>query len=276
MQEIKLEDAPKELLHILRRIYSKPMSIIIVRGLPKTGKTDFMLFIMQVLKQMGLIQHFASNTHTEEPWITPIEALNILRGWGGSNRESKLFGYDEVIESATNRRAMSELNVGWVKFLPQISKCHMHILALVQEDDRGKMYYESVFSDPVFLRGVWTKVSKTYARFESSYLEIEGYDLTYVPRTTLRFDKDLIATFELKSAPSLADFSQLTRTLQVAMLYQMEGIGYKQIKTDCGLTDKQVQREIKRVCRLFLQSPAAEKERNQSKFAEVPIHTLTH
>ena len=148
MQEIRLEDAPKDLIHILRRLYTKPMSVVIIRGLPKTGKTDFMLFIMQVLKQMGLIKHFASNTHTEESWITPIEALNILRGWGGSNRESKLFGYDEVIESCTNRRAMADINVGWVKFLPQISKMHMHVLALVQEDQNGKKYYESVFVDP--------------------------------------------------------------------------------------------------------------------------------
>ena len=66
MQEIRLEDAPKDLIHILRRLYTKPMSVVIIRGLPKTGKTDFMLFIMQVLKQMGLIKHFASNTHTEE------------------------------------------------------------------------------------------------------------------------------------------------------------------------------------------------------------------
>lgn len=276
MQEIRLEDAPKELLHILRRLYTKPMSVVVIRGLPKTGKTDFMFFLFQLLKQMGLIQHFGSNTHTECDWITTIESLNILRGWGAANRESKIFGYDEVIESATNRRAMSELNVGWVKFLPQISKCHMHMLALVQEDREGKKYYESVFLDPVFLRGVWTKVSKTYARFESNFLEIDGYDLTFVPRTTVKFDKDLIATFELNAAPSMADFSHMTRTLQVAMLYQKDGVGYQEIKKQCGLTDNvQVQRELKKICRLFLATDAVAKEKKQTENAEVPIHTVT-
>lgn len=262
MQQIRLADAPKELIHILRRIYTKPMSVVIIRGLPKSGKTDFMLLLMQLLKEMGLIKHFASNTHTKVDWITPIEALNILKNWGNANRESKLFGYDEVIESATNRRAMTDLNVGWVKFLPQISKHHMHVLALVQEEKNGKKYYESVFVDPVFLRGVWTKVSKTYARFESSYLEIEGYDLTYVPRTTIPFDKDLIATFELNAAPSMSDFNILPRTIQVAMIYQNEKSGYDEVLKQCGLTDKkQVQRELKKICKLFLQTDAAQKEK---------------
>lgn len=254
-----INNAPKDLVRILKAIYKDPMSVIIIRGLPKSGKTDFMLLLFEVLKDLGLIKHFASNTHTKTDWVNTIEALNVLRAWASSDRSPKIFGYDEVIESATNRRAMSDLNVAWVKFLPQISKYHLHILALVQEDQRGRKYYESVFTDPVFLRGLWTKVSKTYARFESSFLEIEGYDLTTVPRTHIKFDKDLIATFSLSASPSLADFNKLNRTIQVAMVYQNETGTFEDIKKMTGLSDrKQIQRELKKICRLFVQGNKTE------------------
>jgi hypothetical protein len=260
---LDLECAPKELLKILKALYRDPMSVVIIRGTPKTGKTDFAALIMEILHNLGIIKHFASNTEFNCSWIAKINALNTLRAWGESNRQPKIYVYDELIQSATNRRAMSELNVAWVQFLPQISKMHMHILAIVQEDQQGKRYYESVFCDPVYLRGVWTKVTKTFATFRSLYLKQTGdmnseeYSLNDVPRTAVKFDKDLVATFQLNDIPSMADFAKMPRTLKVAMLYSKDDCGYEAIRKETGLDRKQIQREIKRICRLFLQTDKA-------------------
>lgn len=262
---INVNDAPEKLIKILKAIYREPMSVVVIRGLPKTGKTDFASFIMDLLKQLGLVKQFASNTHFSVPWVKPIESLNNLRTWGLENRDTKLFIYDELIESATNRRAMSDLNVAWVQFLPQISKMHIHILAIVQEDQQGKRYYESVFTDPVFLRGVWTKVTKTFATFRSHYLkqtgdlDTEEYSLNNIPRSAIRFDKDLVATFSLNAAPSMADFSKMTRTMQIAMMYKEDGNGYDEIQKQTGLDRKQIQRELKRICKIFVGCSLEEK-----------------
>jgi hypothetical protein len=261
--DLNLDDAPEELIKILKALYRDPMSIVIIRGLPKTGKTDFAGLIAELCKKLGIIKFFASNTDFNCPWIAKIQALNTLQAWGESNRGSKLYIYDELIQSATNRRAMKDLNVALVQFLPQISKYGMHLIVIVQEDQSGKRYYESVFRDPVYLRGVWTKVTKTFATFRSQYLKQTGdmrtddYSLNSVPRTSIKFDKDRIATFVLNESPSMTDFSKMPRTLKVAMIYATEKGGFGSIEKETGLNRKQIQREIKKICRLFLSTDKA-------------------
>jgi hypothetical protein len=250
---IDVDSLPYDFKRILTRIYLKPMSVIVIKGVPKSGKTDFALFIAECLKAMGLIKNFASNAEVlNSPWMQKIDALNILKAWGFANHESKLYIYDELIESATNRRAMSEINVAWLQYLPQISKAHMHILAIVQEEEGGKKFYESVFLDPVYLRGVWIKVKRDVAKFKSRFYYIDGYEIHDLPRTNITFDKDTPAHFSMVRT-SNSDFSLLPRTFQVAMLYQRDEVGYDEVKKATGLTEnKQVQREVKKALRMFM------------------------
>ncbi|MGA3289354.1 MAG: hypothetical protein ABSD42_03835 [Candidatus Bathyarchaeia archaeon] len=250
---VNVDDVPLEFRKILTRIYKKPMSLVVIKGVPKSGKTDFALHIAEILKAMGLIKNFASNAETKGcDWIQYIDALNLLKAWGYNNRESKLFIFDEVIESTTNRRAMTDLNVGWVQYLPQISKAHMHILAIVQEEKGGKRYYESVFLDPVYIRGLWYKERRDMALFKSAFYEIEGFRLRNIPRTSVPFDKDTPAHFALTG---LSDTKVLPRTLQVAILYAREGKNYKDIEHETGLHfDMEVKREIKKALNMFIKS----------------------
>lgn len=259
--EFDLSIFPDAFLKFLRRIYSKPMSVVVIKGVPKSGKTDFMLKLFEILRSMGLIKNFASNAECRGcSWISYIDNLMGLKTWGYGNRESKLFGYDEVIESATNRRAMSDLNVGWVQYLPQVSKAHMHILALVQEEEGGKRFYESVFLDPVFLRGMWYKEKRDVAVFKSKFYDVEGYRLRDIPKTGVPFDKDVPAHFTLNQTANILDIKMLPRTMQVALLYRNDDVGYDEVKRQTGLTEnKQVQREIKKALRILLMSDEGRK-----------------
>jgi hypothetical protein len=248
---------PKEFAKLMSRIYHKRMSVTVIKGVPQSGKTDFLLTMMDYLHNNGIIEEFATNaTVLDCSWIKKIESLTALKQWGYSNSKSKFFGYDELIESTTNRRAMSDLNVAWVQNLPQISHQLMHICALVQEEIGGKRYYESVFLDPVYLRGVWYKEKRDVAVFKSHFYKEweDGYRLRDIPRTCIKFDRDTQATFKLNSSAGLNDISLLPKTMQVAVLYARDECGYEEVKKATGLTEnKQVQREIKKALRLLLQ-----------------------
>lgn len=255
---MQVQNLPSRFRQILEKIYSEQMSIIGITGYPKTGKTDFALRLAEELKELRVVERpghedriitrFASNIETNADWMKHVSSLNLLKIWAKENREPKLFIYDEIIESTPGRRAMSTLNVEWLKFLPQISKAHMHVLALCQE----KRLAESVFFLPVFNRGNWVKLSKKIAVFSSNYFRLEEYKLLSIPRTTIKFDPDLVATFSLADDSATTHFDQLSRTMQVAKLYS-EGHNYTAIMQRLGLTEKkQIQRELQRICRILV------------------------
>jgi len=200
---------------------------------------------MEILKALGLIREFASNAQTMNVNDFPmkhIEALNQLKAFGTADRHSKLFMYDEVIESTPTRSAMSKLNVGWVRVIPQLSKMHMHLLVLTQVTQMA----DSVFMNPVFCRGVWRKTSLTTAEFSGRDIVRDIYKVSDVPRTSIAFDPDLIATFKLEETSM--DFKNMPLMFQVARLYGDNGT-YAIIKKTLNIPDIQIRREIMKVCR---------------------------
>ena len=254
---ICLNDLPLKLIRLLKRIYQKKMSVVIIKGIPQSGKTNTALLFAEILVAMGLIEEVATNSPITEPfplWLKKIEALNILTAWGYSNSKKKLFIYDELIESATNRRAMNDINVAWVKNLGQISHQSMHLIAIVQEEQGGKKMYESAFLDPAYLRGIWYKETRQTAIFTTRFYKEEypdGLRITGFPKTSICYDKDVKAHFELTSLTGIDQIHLLPLTLQVAILYSKKDIGYNEVKKATGLKDnKQVQREIKKALAL--------------------------
>jgi hypothetical protein len=270
-------DAPKELLKILSRIYHKRMSVVMIKGVPQSGKTDFALLIAETLRKMSLIQEFATNASVLNcSWMKKIEAMNILKAWGYSTKHSKLFIYDEVIESATNRRAMSDLPVAWVQNLPQISHQDIHILALVQEEKGGKRFYESAFQDPAFLRGIWYKEQRDKAVFKSQFYDDwkDGYELSGIPKTTIEFDKHTHAIFQLTGSDT-NNFNAQPLQIQIASLY-VQFRSYKKIREQLNMTkealpDMTIQRAIVNVLKGSLQGNAPVIEEEKEASVEVKV-----
>jgi hypothetical protein len=245
MPKVDIRTMPLGMLRIFRRIYTQPASVVIITGNWKLGKTDFGFFNMEILKALGLIREFASNAQTMNVDDFPmkhIEALNQLKAFGTADRHSKLFMYDEVIESTPTRSAMSKLNVGWVRFIPQLSKMHMHLLVLTQVTQMA----DSVFMNPVFCRGVWRKTSLTTAEFSGRDIVRDVYKVSDVPRTSIAFDPDLIATFKLEETSM--DFKNMPLMIQVASLYG-DNMSFPKIGEKLGLHRQQIKREIMKVCR---------------------------
>jgi hypothetical protein len=244
---------PESFLHILRSIYNLPASVIVVRGEWKTGKTDFALFTAQVLRELGLITHIGSNIEVyKDPGFTEpdnlnvnyIDALNTLKVWASAVGK-KLFIYDEVIESMPSRSSMSRLNVSWLRFLPQLSKLHTHLIVVTQE----RSMIDSIFKNRVFNRGEWEKTSLTTAIFRSRSLGIRGYILKMIPKTILIFNPDKIASFQLEQS-SLA-FETLPRTLQVAKLLS-EHTRIGSIESQLNLDRVQIHREISKIAKIIV------------------------
>jgi hypothetical protein len=244
---------PEGFLHILRSIYNLPASVIVVRGEWKTGKTDFALFTAQVLRELGLITHIGSNIEVykdiafNEPDnvnVNYIDALNTLKVWASAVGK-KLFIYDEVIESMPSRSSMSRLNVSWLKFLPQLSKLHTHLIVVTQE----RSMIDSIFKNRVFNRGEWEKTSLTTAIFRSRSLGIRGYILKTIPKTILVFNPDKIASFQLEQSSTV--FETLPRTLQVAKLLS-QGYRLGSVRSELQINDEQIHREIVKISRILI------------------------
>jgi len=204
---------------IVNFIYNKPASVTIIsspRTGWKTGKTDWGLELAEITDEMGIISEFASNIETEDtPNIKPILFIQDFPNfdfWANKDHHPKMFLYDEAIESSPRRSAMTSLNVGWVKRIPQLSKGHCHLVVIAQTAE----LIDSIFQFPTFYRGTWIKVRKKTLVFRAPWLNKE-YLWNKVPRTNHVFDPYLGATFKMEGSTSSYDLLPLP--LKVLHLY---------------------------------------------------------
>jgi hypothetical protein len=238
----------RKLEYYIRKIYSLPASVTLVIGDWKTGKTDFALWLYQILLQLGLVSRGASNIKTEGSNLEYIDSLLVLKQWLFLNPFRKTFLYDEMQESTVNRRAMSNLNVEWLKTIPQLSKGRCHLIAITQTED----YTDSVFLNNHFWRGTWKKVSLS----DKSMVVLEAprkicpeiqYISRGIPRTTIKFDPYLEASFNLNS-PNIS-LQNTPIEIQIMKLYG-EGKNYQQIAIELKLSQRNyAMRSIQKICR---------------------------
>lgn len=233
---------PRKLHPILHRVYGSPASVTKIKGRWKTGKTDFALLLSEILRQEKILSQVASNIDTkgsgEIEFINDFTRFDI---WQFQNNQRKLFIYDEVIESAPGRRAMSGLNVGWVRRIPQLSKARCHLIIIIQTEDVA----DSVFSIQTFQRGTWIKLDKTVVVWRGLYAA-KSLVINNIPRTRIVFDPYLPATFNLDN-PSL-NFTNLPRPLQVMTLYG-DGKSFTQIQNELNIKHPtEVKRDLQKAC----------------------------
>lgn len=198
--------------YCLNRIFNLPASIVLITGDWKTGKTDFALLLFEELMRLAIIRKGASNIITKDSEVDHIQDMQSLRSWMYGDKIPKLFIYDESITGTPKRRAMSKLNVEWLKhIIPELSKGKGKLIVITQELD----FTESVFYHPTFLRGMFRKINKKMTILNSPLLKTE---VTFhdIPRTSIGFDPYLIATFR---SERILDTSKMTEGQKVATLY---------------------------------------------------------
>ena len=165
----------------------------------------------------------------------------------------KLFIYDEVIEANPSRSAMSKPNVEWLRFLPQISKKDMHIIAIAQTEK----LIDKIFKLPIFWRGTIKKKKFRNRAGVQHVISINAprfnlYDeeVFNIPRTSVSFDTKKTATFSIHQTG--LDMKDLPRTYKVAVMVA-SGDRYKEIMNVLGLKQKnQITREVKKALKHYV------------------------
>lgn len=198
ISETKNYQIPKRMRMILKHIYGSHASVTIITQIFgwKLGKTDFALLLTELCSQLKIISQFASNTETyNNSSVSFINDFSTYDWWARSNKKKKLFIFDEAAESAVARRAMSNLNVEWLKRIPQLSKDRCHLVILAQ--DIGDI--DSCFKKWTFLRGIWKKTALDKVTFYNPFM-FSGVEKTMgnIPKTSISFDPLLHATWNEK------------------------------------------------------------------------------
>lgn len=148
---------------VLRRIYSEPHGITIIKGNWKTGKTNLGLHLYEILKDMKLVHEAAGNIQVfkdkecKQPTSDPVKYIDnfvMLKAWMFRNLNRKIFFYDEAMKNAPSKRAMTALNAEWQKVIPELSKGKVHLLAFTQEESMT----EKIFRHRTFNVASWEKL----------------------------------------------------------------------------------------------------------------------
>jgi len=171
---------------------------VLIGGIWKTGKTDFALYISEVLLKLGIIREVSSNIYTEG-YYPQITDLVSLREWLYASNRRKLFILDEANVHLPSRRAMSGKNVEIVRLLGEVSKAHARIIIIAQE----LLRVDKEFLNPTWVRGVFIKKTLKKAHLISDLLPKE-FVFKNIPPTTIPFDPYAVAPFtEKPTTPTL-------------------------------------------------------------------------
>ena len=167
--------------HCLNTIYKDaPASISIVEAEWKMGKTDFTLHLAvdELKNRLKIVRRVAGNIRCFEDkectipsskdveYIDNFDMLEVFIKQPGR----KAFIYDEALKNTPSKRAMTALNAGWSKIIPELSKggsrndpggCHLFVIT-----QEGSLT-EKLFTNPTFKMAHWTKIplKKSHPQF---------------------------------------------------------------------------------------------------------------
>jgi hypothetical protein len=170
-------------------------SLILIYGKWKTGKTDFSLLLGELALENQLVHHVATNIENDAfPVINDMVTLNYWMHDDIKRAGVKLYILDEANVHFTNRRAMSNKNVGLQTVLPEISKAKCRIILLGQ-NPKGM---DKFIRNYIWLKGVYMKVSLRKAILNSSLLDPPLRTYGKIPPSHIAFDPFTTAPFQLK------------------------------------------------------------------------------
>jgi len=171
---------------------------VIIFGRRGTGKTDFSLLLCEILHDLGIVQHFATNIKIyDSPFkIERVDNLEDLTLWAETLSGRKMFILDEAGRSVARRTPMSKMNVEIIKKLQIIRKYKLS-LQFVTPNEK---YVDSAALGSDVLDGVFLKPNFRNQKILLYVDKLEGFNLSIygIPPTSIKFDTWDSADFTLK------------------------------------------------------------------------------
>lgn len=153
MHGILVMKIDNRIVNLFKILFDHEAIIVVVKGYWKTGKTNTALFILEVLKEIGIIELGATNIKIQETehfkFIEDMESLKRFHYDDPIKPKSKAFIFDEAGKLALRRRAMNKTNVNWMRFIPELSKGKMKLFIITQSE---------FLTDSMFVNTSFTKV----------------------------------------------------------------------------------------------------------------------
>lgn len=201
-QSKKFKPIPRGFRLILNRIFGSVgvtliTQISLTKGAWKLGKTDFALYLSQILLQLGLVSEVASNIYTQGHY-PQISDMISLKSWLHRNNRRKLYILDEMNKHLKRRRAMSSKNVEILDILPEISKARARLMGVGQDI----FSVDKEFTKDIWVKGIFIKRNLKKAQLISRLLSRPKV-FCNVPKTSVPFDPYEIAPFTLKPKSSI-------------------------------------------------------------------------
>jgi hypothetical protein len=166
---------------MLKKIFQKS-ALVLIYGEWKKGKTDFGLYLAEILLKMKLIDEVATNIYTFDKFLY-IHDYDTLNAWLKGSKSKKLYIFDEGMEHLTNLRTMSKKNVDVTGLMPQLSKAYARFMLIAQDINK----VDGGFRNHTFKTAEFEKKTITHAQIKSKLLE-EAYDLWDIEPTKIPFD----------------------------------------------------------------------------------------
>ena len=229
----------------------------------RTGKTDTSLLLGHLAKKWGIIDKIGSNIWTfNNPDVAYLTDMRGLKKWLHADKSVKLFIFDEGLKHIYRRTAMSKTNIAVIELLAELSKGHGRMIVCSQI---GKI--DSDVLNPAFTRAILIKKSKKVLFCKSKHFSPRTF--FNLPKSPIPFDPDRLAPFIDKKVSKKTDSGKGNEIYEVAKSYG-EGKSVSWIKTELGLHQETVKRDIRKALKSFVESEdrARDEEQESSKLEE--------
>ncbi|MCJ7805469.1 hypothetical protein MUP46_02400 [Patescibacteria group bacterium] len=210
------------------RLLSHPAPLIIMVGVPDSGKTDFALWFTDRGFEYGLIEKCATNISVDDDRFLKLTSLESYLYWLRLYKSvPKMVILDEADERLTNLDTVTKLSKSFrVPFAFQIRKYRAKLIMIYHRlTDVPELYLDHRVTI-AFVK----KVSKKYAQIKSDLLfGLIGEDhleLDNVPRTSIPFKTYAVGQFTEKNEREIDMLKELSK----AEYLKRHGYDEEQIK----------------------------------------------
>lgn len=209
-----------QLKGIVKRFFTQWTNPIgVIYGNPSTGKTDTSLLMVEIAKNEGVLDYFASNINTygKGERITNLEDLKF---WLNNQIGKKCFILDEAGNYMFSREALSRLNRELIKLAMLTRKFYNHIIFVLQDINHLDEFKDSE------LTGLIIKKKRIGDNFVA-LINLKGFPMQIkvnnMPRTTLPYHTLDISPFSLEKELEESEVEIHGLPYKVAYLYAKTG-----------------------------------------------------
>lgn len=230
---------------LFKTIFTRVTSCcLMILGRRNTGKTDLSLLIAEILFNLNILTHVASNIHIySSPFpIQQITNIDDLEFWASNNKGKKLFILDEAGKSLRRRSPMSKLNIKLLDNLQILRKFQLSLIMIAPHEK----YIDSATLGSDVLDGTIFKPfykNQKVALF-NDWLEEDQLWLNGIPSTSIKYNTWDVAPFVLHGESVKPVF----KTEDLSLLWDWShGATYKSLNVHPQRLNRIVRKFIKEV-----------------------------